>query len=179
MKILARCSLLALTFAATLNSFAQAPAQPVLSPPATASANLGGKTVTIAYGAPSLRGRVMIGEHDPYDKVWRTGANPATSFVTDTELKIGDLVIPAGSYTLYTLPEAPGTPWMLIINKQTGQWGTVYDQKMDLGRTPMKAKTLPESQETMSISFENVHGKTAELHIRWAKVDEWVTVEAK
>jgi hypothetical protein len=50
---------------------------------------------------------------------------------------------------------------------------------MDLGRTPMKAKTLPESQETMSISFDNTHGKTTELHIRWAKVDEWVTVEAK
>jgi len=194
MKTFARCSVIALTFTAGLVApacapaqtdnmqmpqKAGAPAQTVLSPPAMASANLDGKTVTIHYGAPSLRGRVMIGEHDPYDKVWRTGANPATTFVTDTELKIGDLVIPAGPYTLYTLPEPPGTPWMLIINKQTGQWGTVYDQKMDLGRTPMKAKTLDAPQETMSISFENAHGKTAELHIRWAKVDEWVTVEAK
>jgi hypothetical protein len=179
MKILARCSVLAFAFVAALNACGQAAAPPLLSPPATTSASLDGKTVTIHYNAPSLRGRVMIGEHDPYDKVWRTGANPATSFVTDTDLKIGDLAIPAGSYTLYTLPEPPGTPWMLIVNKQTGQWGTVYDQKMDLGRTPMKAKTLPESQETMSISFDNTHGKTTELHIRWAKVDEWVTVEAK
>ena len=194
MKTFARCSVIALTFTAALVAAVSASAQmgnmdapkqaaageqPVLSPPAMASANLGGKTVTIHYDAPSLRGRVMIGEHDAYDKVWRTGANPATTFVTDTDLKIGDLVIPAGPYTLYTLPEPPGTPWMLIINKQTGQWGTVYDQKMDLGRTPMKAKTLDAPQETMSISFENAHGKTAELHIRWAKVDEWVTVEAK
>jgi hypothetical protein len=194
MKTLARCSVIALTFTAGLvasvNAYAQAgtmqmpqqtgaPGQTVLSPPAMASANLGGKTVTIHYGAPSLRGRVMIGAHDPYDKVWRTGANAATTFVTDTDLKVGDLMVPAGPYTLYTLPEPPGTPWLLILNKQTGQWGTVYNQAMDLGRTPMKAKTLDAPQETLSISFENARGKTAELHIRWAKVDEWVTVEAK
>jgi hypothetical protein len=188
MKTFTCYGLLALSLTAVLGASAQAdsmqmpkPAdnKPLLSPAAVAETKLDGKTVTIHYNAPSLRGRVMIGENDPYEKVWRTGANPATSFVTETDLKIGDLVVPAGKYTIYSLPEAPGTPWMLIINKQTGQWGTEYAQAQDLGRTPMKAKTLPEPQETMSISFENTHGKTTELHVRWAKVDEWVTVEAK
>jgi hypothetical protein len=190
MKTLARCCLLALTLTAALGAFAQTdnmqmskqgdPAtKTLLSPPAMTAANFDGKNVTIHYNSPSLRGRVMVGGQDPYDKVWRTGANPATSFVTETDLQIGALAIPAGSYTLYTLPEAPGTPWMLIINKQTGQWGTEYNQAMDLGRTPMKEKTLPATQEAMTITLENAHGKTAELHIRWAKIDEWVTVEAK
>ena len=190
MKNPARCTALALAlaFATTLATpaFAQMsnmdmPAKqggkPVLSPPAMAEATLGDAKITIHYSRPSLRGRVMIGEHDPYDKVWRTGANPATSFVTTADIKVGDLLVPAGSYTLYTLPEAPGTPWLLIINKQTGQWGTEYNQPQDLGRTPMMAKTLDAPQEMMSISFEHVHGKTAELHIRWAKVDEYVKIE--
>jgi hypothetical protein len=191
MKTPAFCCTLALALATTLTApaFAQmsgmdmpakqgaGPEKPLLSPPAVAETTLGGAKITIHYNRPSLRGRVMIGEHDPYDKVWRTGANPATSFVTTANLKVGDLEVPAGSYTLYTLPEAPGTPWLLILNKQTGQWGTEYNQPQDLGRTPMMAKTLPASQEMMSISFDHVHGKTAELHIRWAKVDEYVKVE--
>jgi hypothetical protein len=185
MKTFIRYSVLALSLTAMVGASAQmqmpktADAKPMLSPPAVAETKLDGKAVTIHYNTPSLRGRVMIGEHDPYDKVWRTGANPATSFVTETDLMIGDLEVPAGKYTLYTLPEKPGTPWMLILNKQTGQWGTVYDQAQDLGRTPMKARALPASQETMSISFEHVTGKTAELHVKWAKVDEWVTLKAK
>ena len=188
MKTLVRCSLLAVTVTLTSAAYAQMgnmdspkqgdAAKPLPSPPATTETKINGKAITIHYNAPSLRGRVMIGEHDPYDKVWRTGANPATSFVTETNLKIGDLQVPAGKYTLYTLPEAPGTPWMLIINKQTGQWGTVYNQAQDLGRTPMKAKPLPSSQETLTLSLENTRGNTTELHIRWAKVDEWVTIEA-
>jgi hypothetical protein len=187
MKTLVRCSLLALTLTASLGASAQmdnmqmskpVASKPLPSPPAVTETKLDGKAVTIHYNAPSLRGRVMIGEHDPYDKVWRTGANPATSFETETDLKIGGrLLVPAGSYTLYTLPEAPGTPWMLILNKQTGQWGTVYNQPMDLGRVPMQAKKLASPQEVMSISLENTHGKTTELHIRWALIDEWVAIE--
>ena len=179
---LLRHTVLATSFcAAALAASAQmAPSsKPMASPAATAMATLGGKEVSIKYNAPSLRGRKMIGEHDPYGKVWRTGANAATTLVTATDLKIGKLDVPAGTYTIYSLPSAPGTPWQLILSKQTGQWGTEYSQDKDLGRTPMMSKAVATPQEVMSISFENVHGKSAELHVRWADADEFVKVEAK
>ena len=153
--------------------------KPLPSPPAQAEVSLDGKAVTIHYNSPRMRGRKIMGELVPYGKVWRTGANPATSFVTETNLKVGDLEVPAGKYTLYTLPAAPGTPWQLIINKQTGQWGTVYNENQDLGRTPMHMSTLPSPQEDMSISFEHTSGNSTELHVRWETTDAWVKVEAK
>ena len=118
-----------------------------------------------------------MGELVPYGKVWRTGANPATTLVTATDLKIGQLDVPAGTYTLYTLPSKDA--WMLIVNRQTGQWGTVYDQSKDLGRTPMMSNGLAAPQEVMSISFDNTKGKTTELHVKWEKTDEFVTITAK
>ncbi len=172
-------ALLALTCTLPSQMASTPAAKPAPSPAATATATLDGKAVTINYSAPSLRGRKMVGEHDPYDKVWRTGANAATTLITAADLKIGTLDLPAGTYTLYTLPKAPGTPWQLIINKQTGQWGTVYKEDMDLGRTPLQSKRVSPPQETMSITFENIHGKSAELHIRWADWDEYIKVEAK
>ncbi len=168
--------------AASLAQMGTAPAPaaanaPLPSPPAQADVTLGGKAVSIHYGAPSMRGRKIMGELVPYGKPWRTGANDATSFVTAADLKIGTLTVPAGSYTLYTLPN-PGK-WLLILNKQTGQWGTVYTESMDLGRTPMQQKTLPASQEVMSISFENTHGKSTELHVKWDKTDEYIAITAQ
>lgn len=152
--------------------------QPPLSPPETATVSLNGKTVTINYGAPSVRGRkIMGGQVVPYDHVWRTGANTATSFVTAANLKVGSTTVPAGNYTLYTLPGA--SQWQLIINKQIGQWGTEYNQDQDLARVPMKGKTLSSPQEKMSISFENTKGNTTELHIRWENTDESVTLTAQ
>jgi len=152
--------------------------KPMPSPAAQAEVTLNGKPVTIHYNSPRMRGRKIMGELVPYGKVWRTGANPATSFVTDTDLMVGDLHVPAGKYTLYTLPAASGTPWQLIINKQTGQWGTEYDQGQDLGRTPMHYAKLPSSQENMSISFEHTTKNSTELHVRWETTDEWVKIEA-
>jgi hypothetical protein len=139
----------------------------------------GDKAVVIKYNSPRIRCRKIMGDVVPYGKVWRTGANPATSFVTATTLKVGDLTVPAGKYTLYTLPGAPGTPWQLILNKQTGQWGTEYDQAQDLGRSAMKLASLPSPQENMSIDFEQVHGRHAELHIKWESTDVSVPVSAE
>lgn len=151
--------------------------KPLASPAATANVSLGGKALSVHYNAPSMRCRTVMGELVPYGKVWRTGANPATSFSTAADLMIGDLRVPAGSYTLYTLPAAPGTPWQLIVNKETGQWGTVYHGDRDLGRTPMQAKTLAKPQETMTITFEKTNAVSTQLHVRWDKVDEWVEVK--
>ena len=130
---------LACTVILGIASFAQGN-KPVASPPETATASLNGHTVTIDYGAPSLRGRKLGAELVPWDKVWRTGANDATSLTTDVALKVGGTTVPAGSYTLYTLPSA--TKWLLIINKQTKQWGTEYHQEQDLARIPMQSKKL-------------------------------------
>ena len=144
-------------------------AKPMASPAATATGSFGGQEVLIEYHSPSTRGRVIMGGLVPYGEVWRTGANEATTLITPVPLHIGALLVPAGTYTIYTLPSAD--TWQLIVNKETGQWGTVYHQAMDLGRVAMKHKKLETPQEVMSISFEG-----GELHIRWETTDEYVKV---
>ena len=176
------CSTLALTLAlapaAVLTAPRAALAQGQLpSPPADADVKLDGKAVDIHYNRPSARGRTIFGGVVPYGKVWRTGANPATDFKTEANLVIGGKPVPAGHYTLYSLP-SEGT-WELIVNKQTGQWGTMYDQSQDLVRIPMMKKELSSPQETMSISFENTSSSNTELHVKWEKLDVYVPVAAK
>jgi hypothetical protein len=192
MKNPARCTplLLALAFAATLTASAQmsnmdmpakqsdAPAKPLASPAAQTDVTLDGATITIHYNSPAMRGRVIMGGLVPYGKPWRTGANPATSFVTTGNLKIGTLMVPAGSYTLFTLPGAPGTPWKLILSKKTGEWGIPYPEGNDLGRTEMHLAKLPSAQESMSITFENTKKRSTELHVKWETTDVSVKIEA-
>ena len=181
MKSLVRSAALLLAFTAP-TAFAQmsmtpaAPGKPLASPAASTHVTLAGKKITVDYHTPSMRGRVIMGGLVPYGEVWRTGANEATSFVTEAPLRIGSLMVPAGAYTLYTLPAAPGTPWKLILSKQTGQWGTVYKPEMDLCRVDMKSATLAAPQEVMSISFEKISGNYAELHVKWETTDEFVPV---
>lgn len=152
---------------------------PLASPAASSSTLLGSTRVLIKYNAPSVRCRTVMGGLVPYGKVWRLGANAATTLVISGPLKIGDLSLAAGTYTLYALPEAPGADWQLIVNKQTGQWGTVYDEKQDIGRTAMKFSALPSPQEVMTLSFEGAKGKTAVLHMRWESTDVSVPITAE
>lgn len=192
MPIAPRLLALTLAPALALATFAAAPAfaalpqmqmgaadsaKPLASPPADAAVTLNGKSIAIHYNTPLMRGRKIMGGLVPYGKVWRTGANPATDFKTATALKIGDATVPAGHYTLYTLP-SEGT-WQLIVNKETGQWGTKYDQSQDLVRIPMHKDTLPKPQEKMSISFEHTQGAHTQLHVRWETTDVWVPVTAE
>jgi hypothetical protein len=155
----------------------QPPAKAIASPAATAQVSLNGKQVKIDYNAPSARGRKVMGGLVPYGEVWRTGANPATTLITATDLKIGTLDVPAGTYTLFTLPSAD--QWIFIVSKKTGEWGIPYPEGNDLGRTPMTSKPMASSQEDMSISFENTKGSSTELHVKWGTTDQYVTVTAK
>jgi hypothetical protein len=140
--------------------------KPPASPPAKASCDLGGgKTITTDYSSPRLRGRKVIGEQDPYGKVWRTGANQATTFVTTADLDVGGTTVPAGSYTLFTVPEP--NKWTLIINKKTGEWGIPYKWESDeLARIPMKVSTLPSKLEDFTISYEKT-GNGCTMHLDW------------
>jgi hypothetical protein len=136
------------------------------SPPGTAQFTFSdGKKITIDYGRPFKKGRRIYGGLVPYGKVWRTGANEATSFVTEKDIDVEGTRVPAGSYTLYTLP-SEGT-WKLIINKQTGQWGTEYDQAQDLARIDMKKEALPQPVEQFTISFEPSSGNSTTLRLDW------------
>jgi hypothetical protein len=130
--------------------------QQPLSPRASAEFGPAGKKITVDYGRPSVRGRKIYGELVPYGKVWRTGANKATHLTTEADLVIGGVNVPKGTYTLYTLPTAQG--WKLIINKQTGQWGTQYDESQDLARVDMKVSKTAAPVEQFTISFAPAAG---------------------
>ena len=135
------------------------------SPHETVKATIDGAIITVEYGRPSMKGRKVMGELVPFGKVWRTGADEATTLTTDKELQIGGTIVPAGKYTLYTLPGE--TDWQLIVNKQTGQWGTEYDEKQDLGRVPLKktATSAPVEQLTLSVDKNPAGGGM--LRIAW------------
>jgi hypothetical protein len=135
------------------------------SPHETVKATIDGATITVEYGRPSMKGRKVMGELVPFGKVWRTGADEATTLTTDKELQIGGTIVPAGKYTLYTLPGQ--TDWQLIVNKQTGQWGTEYDQKQDLGRVPLKKTATSAPVEQLTISVDKNPAGGGMLRIAW------------
>ncbi len=124
------------------------------SPPAKATCDLGGgKTLTVDYSSPRVRGRKIFGEHEPYGKVWRAGANEATTFVTTADLMVGGAHVPTGSYTIFAIPNPD--KWTLIISKKTGEWGTDYPgPENDLARVDMKASKLPSLVENFTIAFD-------------------------
>lgn len=149
-----------------------------LSPPGQASVTFAdGKMVTIDYSRPSMRNRKIFGGLVPYDQVWRTGANAATSLKTNVDLNIGGTNVPAGNYTLYTLPGM--NSWQLIINKQTGQWGTEYNKDQDLARIPMKVTQRSAGLELFTISFDKTGGNSATLKLEWENTIASVDVKEK
>jgi hypothetical protein len=124
------------------------------SPPATVSCALpDGKTITVDYSSPRANGRKVFGELVPYGQVWRAGANEATTFVTTTDLKVGGKDVPAGDYTIFTVPEQ--NKWTLVISKKTGEWGTAYPGPAeDLVRVDMKASKTSAPVENFTIAFD-------------------------
>jgi hypothetical protein len=141
------------------------------SPPAQTSATIGGKTLTIHYSAPSVRGRKIFGpggllSSDPTYPAWRAGANSATSFHTDADLEIGSLNVPKGDYTLYAWIADPDN-WQLILSKETGQWGLTYNAKMDLGRVKMTMSKPPAPIEKYKMTLSSTGPKTGKLQLEW------------
>ena len=146
------------------------------SPPASASAVIDGDHITIEYYAPSAHGRKIMGALVPYDEVWCTGANWATKITTENDLDINGMKVPKGSYTIWTLPNE--RQWMLIINKQTGQFHLDYDERQDFGRVKMNLKTLDKPVETFKIELESAGAgsKKGMLSLLWENTDAWVPI---
>lgn len=138
----------------------------VASPSVTEKATLGGKLVVVLYSSPRRRNRTILGTVVPYGQVWRTGANQATTIVTDDAFEIGGTSIPGGSYSLWTEPKKDGSV-DLIINGQYGQWGTNYDSSRNVARVPMKVATAPSPQENFSMNLTPTTGSSGELKIAW------------
>jgi Protein of unknown function (DUF2911) len=134
--------------------------------------------LSVAYYAPSMRGREVFGRLIPYGQVWRTGENAPTLFTTEIDIKIGELAVPAGTYSLYSIPSTSG--WKLIINKRYPREGDIYDEDQDLGRTNMTFdSTPPRPVETLIIKFRPSGTRAVALHIMWENTDVYTTITAQ
>ena len=132
----------------------------------TARGTVGRAAFTIDYGRPLARGRVLVGDVIPYGEVWRTGANAATQFTTSAPISLAGLRVPAGTYTLWTMPRTAGGV-DLIVNKQTGQWGTSYDPELDLGAKPLHVETAAGSVEKFTIAVQAADATHGTLVMEW------------
>src|SRR6201995_177366 len=142
------------------------------SPPGSAQC----KNVKVEYSSPRAKGRKIFGGLVPYGQVWRAGANEATTFVTDTDITVGGTKAPAGSYTLFAVPNAD--KWQLLISKKTGEWGTAYPgPSNDLARIDMKVSPLSSPMENFTIAFDkSASGCT--LSMSWENTKARVDVSA-
>lgn len=171
---IAVCSVILLGLALiTLPATGQKP-----SPPAKAVCQLaGGKSITVDYSSPRMRGRKIYGGLVPWGQVWRAGANEATTFVTDADLMVGDKAVPAGKYTIFTVPNAD--KWILIVNKKTGEWGIPYTwESEELVRTDMKVSSLPAPLENFTIAFDQTSAGCT-LRMDWESTRASVEISAK
>ena len=137
-------------------------------------AHSGPSRMIVDYGQPHARGREIFGGLVPYGEVWRLGANWATTLVLDVEMRIGDLELPRGEYTLFLLPREDGGE--LVVSEETRQWGTDYDPGRDFGRTPVRRSELAEHHESLTITLvpdvpESGAVPSGELRIAWGQVE--------
>lgn len=145
------------------------------SPAAKASCALGeGKSITVDYSSPRAKGRKIYGGLVAYGEVWRAGANEATTFVTTTDLMVGGQHVPAGSYTIFTIPNKD--KWTLVVSKKTGEWGVPYPgADQDLVRVDMKVSALPAAVENFTIAFDKSAGGCT-LRMDWEKTKASVDI---
>lgn len=155
----------------SVNAFAQDTKKPA-SPPATATGKIKDATITINYSSPSVKGRTIWGGLEAYNKVWRAGANEATTFETDKNITVQGKPLPAGKYSFFLIPKESGT-WTAIFNKEPKQWGAYkYEESKDALRVDVKTKALPATQENLVYKI-NSNGFT----MNWDKIS--VPVEIK
>lgn len=139
----------------------------VLSPADSVITSVGRAAIAVRYSRPAMRGRAIFGVMVPWDRVWRTGANSATLFETSADLAIGGTTVPAGKYSLYSIPSRTG--WTLIVNRNTGQWGTDYDAQHDLVRVAMEVTPLPQAVEQFTIAVEREGDRAGVLSLAWER----------
>jgi len=141
-------SLLFAAITISVSAMAQDAKKPA-SPAATATGKVKGATITIAYSSPSVKGRKIWGGLEAYDKVWRAGANEATTFETDKDVMVQGKALPAGKYSFFLIPKESGT-WTAIFNKEPKQWGAYkYEESKDALRVDVKVVPLKATQETL------------------------------
>jgi len=164
--------------AVSTSLFAQQDKSKRPSPPAQAKCQFSdGKTITVDYSSPRVKGRKIFGDLVPFGEVWRTGANEATTFVTTGGVTANGRDIPAGSYTLFTVPEE--SKWTLIVNKKTGEWGIPYHYESDeLARIPMSVAKTSSPVEEFNISFDQ-GGDTCTMKIRWEQTEASIPFSQK
>jgi hypothetical protein len=179
-NIVAICAVVAMAVAVlTIPAKSQ---QPKPSPAATAQCQLpGGKTITTDYSSPRMRGRKIYGDLVPWGKVWRAGANEATTFVTTADVIVGGKTVPAGNYTIFVVPTAE--KWTLIVQKTTGEWGIPYPptKPVDAGellRTDMAVSSLPSPLENFTIAYDQTSGGCT-LHMDWETTRASVDITPK
>ena len=141
----------------------------------TTRATIGSATFSVDYSRPLARGRKLLGNVIAYDRVWRTGANAATQFTTSAPIRLAGLTVPAGTYTLWTAPHVRGVD--LIVNRQTGQWGTEYGRAHDLGTAPMKVDSVKSPVEKFTISIEPRDARRGTLAMAWGAFRWTVPIE--
>lgn len=139
----------------------------ILSPRDSVFLSLDTNKVSVNYGRPSMRGRKIMGELVPWNVVWRTGANEATHFKTNFDMTLGGVPVPRGTYTLWTLPSPTG--WKMILNKQTGQWGTKYDERLDYARFDARVGQLPAPVETLTVALEATGKTSGVMKLMWER----------
>lgn len=139
---------------------------PQASPPALVRERFGLTTVEIEYARPSVKGRTVFGELVPFGKIWRTGANSATTISFDTDVTFGDVPVAAGKYALFTIPGEK--EWTVILNHGTEQWGSyAYDDAADVARAKVPAQTLAEPVESLTLGLADLRDDSARLTISW------------
>jgi hypothetical protein len=153
---------------------AQMPVEGRASPYDSARVTIGDRVAQICYGRPSARGRTVFGELVPYGELWRAGANEPTILHLPFNAEIAGLSVPAGSYSLYTVPQQTGD-WTLIINRSTSQWGhpgsyTAEIQAQELGRAQIRTERLNQHVETFTISALSTGSNGADILLDWERM---------